>query len=411
LTWTPGDIDGVTAGNGLTGGGVSGTVILNVEVPLSLSGSSSGSIISGDNSNTASGYGVWGEGEIGVYGKARSGSGTYGVYGHSNSDVGYKYGYLGGEDYGVFGHDSDNGAYGYLGGSSYGVFGRSSNYAVRGEATSSYGVYGSAVGNYGVYGSANDYSVFGRGSSTVAYGVYGTLSNASATSTAAGIVGTDGPSASAYAGKFYGNVSVNGNMSVTGTKPFVQVHPTDPSKEIVYIALEGGENGVFVRGSGQLENGWAEIELPEHFALVTVEEGLTAQVTPKDGKAKSYLYVEEVMPDHIIVVEAGNGSSNASFDYLVMGVRRGFEDHQVIRENKLNKPDPKMSQEEYYERMARPKNRGRRELLIRNGTLTPEGKINQETAERLGWKLGPKTKKEWMEKMNIESPQASDAVN
>jgi hypothetical protein len=144
---------------------------------------------------------------------------------------------------------------------------------------------------------------------------------------------------------------------------------------------------------------------------VTVEEGLTAQVTPKDGKAKSYLYVEEVMPDHIIVVEAGNGSSNASFDYLVMGVRRGFEDHQVIRENKLNKPDPKMSQEEYYERMARPKNRGRRELLIRNGTLTPEGKINQETAERLGWKLGPKTKKEWMEKMNIESPQASDAVN
>ena len=42
--------------------------------------------------------------------------------------------------------------------------------------------------------------------------------------------------------------------------------------------------------------------------------------------------------------------------------------------------------------MALPKNQGRKQLLIENGTLTPEGKINVNTAAALSWKLGPETK-------------------
>jgi hypothetical protein len=46
-----------------------------------------------------------------------------------------------------------------------------------------------------------------------------------------------------------------------------------------------------------------------------------------------------------------------------------------------------------------------RKILIENGTLTPEGKINQETVRRLGWKLGPKTKAERLERMSPKMPE------
>ncbi|MBI1744105.1 hypothetical protein HYR54_13710, partial [Candidatus Acetothermia bacterium] len=78
-----------------------------------------------------------------------------------------------------------------------------------------------------------------------------------------------------------GSVSSNmelssaGDLFVTGTKSFVQDHPTDPTKQIVYVALEGGEAGTYVRGTGQLVNGEAVIELPEHFGLVTNDQRLT----------------------------------------------------------------------------------------------------------------------------------------
>jgi hypothetical protein len=40
----------------------------------------------------------------------------------------------------------------------------------------------------------------------------------------------------------------------------------------------------------------------------------------------------------ILVREAQGGTGNARFDYLVMGVRKGFENFQVIRENKDLEP-------------------------------------------------------------------------
>ena len=174
------------------------------------------------------------------------------------------------------------------------------------------------------------------------------------------------------------------------------------------MCLEGGENGVYVRGSGQLEGGRADIALPEHFSLVAAVEGLTVQVTPTDGKAAGYLYVEEASPSRIVVVEAGGGVSDASFDYTVMGVRRGFEEHQVIQENEHMMPSRGISQEEYEEWMALPKNRGMLMLLIENGTLTVEGRINHETAERLGWELGPETREERMETMAPQEPSIEE---
>jgi hypothetical protein len=62
------------------------------------------------------------------------------------------------------------------------------------------------------------------------------------------------------------------------------------------------------------------------------------------------------------------------------------------------KPDSLVSQEEYEEWMGLETNRGLQRLLIENETLTPDGKINPDTAKRLGWELGPKTKAERLEK-------------
>ncbi len=135
-----------------------------------------------------------------------------------------------------------------------------------------------------------------------------------------------------YAGYFEGNVRVWGDLQVIGgSKSFVQDHPYDNSKQIFYVALEGGENGVYIRGSGQLKDGYAEIDLPEHFTLVAAETGLTGHLTPRDGQAKGYLYIEEVSPSLVKVKESGDGKSNAKFDFVIYGVRKGFEQHEVIR--------------------------------------------------------------------------------
>jgi len=110
-------------------------------------------------------------------------------------------------------------------------------------------------------------------------------------------------------------------------KEFVADHPTDPTKSIVYVSLEGPEDGTYIRGTAQLQNGEAVIELPEHFGLVTNDEGLTVQLTPLGEWLQ--LYVVEKSAKRIVVREANRKSGQ--FDYLVMGVRKGYEHHQVIQ--------------------------------------------------------------------------------
>src|SRR6266487_4571284 len=172
-----------------------------------------------------------------------------------------------------------------------------SGYAVLGSSGSGTGVQGESSNGTGV-----------RGSSDSGTGIFG-------------------ESVRGLAGQFEGNVQVHGNFSVTGTKAFVQAHPTDPNTEIVYVALEGGEAGTYVRGSGQLQSGKAVLALPEHFGLVTATQDLTVQLTPRGEWLQ--LYVVELDTAQLVVREAQGKSG--TFDYLIHGVRRGYEQHEVIR--------------------------------------------------------------------------------
>jgi len=186
---------------------------------------------------------------------------------------------------------------------------------------------------------------------------------------------------------FFDDVDISGTLTVSGGKFFVHPHPTDASKQVAYVCLEGGEHGVYVRSSARLTNGVAEVDLPEHFALVAADEGITVQVTPT-GDCRG-LFVEAKSPQRIVVRECQGGRSNVDFDYTVMGVRRGFEEHEPVQENTVFRPTASAGHEAFERRMAQPATRNIRKLLIANGTLTADGKVNQETARRLGWTRQP----------------------
>ena len=350
---------------------------VNQDGPDTMTGSTSGSVLTVTNSGSGRS----------IYGNSSSTSAVTNYAGYFTA--------AGQTGRAVYGEATNTGSYlnyggyfvaqGSLGTAVYGYAPGTTGWGVEGEGAD-VGVYGKATGTFGQGVHAYATGSFGDGVYAYANGADGYAVNCTS-------VYSDGlhSSGGRYAGYFDGHVYVDGNQVVTGTKSFVQPHPTDASKEIVYVCLEGGENGVYVRGSGQLNNGRATIKLPEHFSLVAAKRGITTQVTSTDGKAKAYLWVERVSPEQIVVVEAGNGTSDASFDYLVMGVRTGFENHEAIQENAHFKPDGKTSQTKYEQRFGPNRNNSMRQLLINNGTLTVEGKVNEVTASRLGWTFGPES--------------------
>lgn len=112
----------------------------------------------------------------------------------------------------------------------------------------------------------------------------------------------------------------------TGTVSFVEDYPGDSSKEIVYISLEGPEAGTYIRGTANCEDKEAIIIFPEHFRLVTSENGSTAQLTSHFQPID--LFIKELTNEKLIV----GCNIDGTFDYFVNGIRHGYEDHQVIQE-------------------------------------------------------------------------------
>jgi hypothetical protein len=123
-----------------------------------------------------------------------------------------------------------------------------------------------------------------------------------------------------------GNLHVNGNITKTGAGEVVVMR--DGDRTIQYSVSIGPEIGTYVRGTARLANGEAVIELPDHFAAVTAEEGLTVQLTLLDEC--NGLRVVEKSPQRIVVKELAGGTSDARFDYLVQGLRKGYENLPVV---------------------------------------------------------------------------------
>jgi hypothetical protein len=163
-------------------------------------------------------------------------------------------------------------------------------------------------------------------------------------------------------------------LAGTGTKSFVEPHPTDASKAIRYVSLEGNEAGTYFRGRGKFERGLARIRVPEDFRLVTDPEGLTVQITPI-GEMASYAVVAVGLDE--IVVKA---SRNVEFFYAVNGVRHAYREWQpIVTSQDFFMPE---SADEKLPAYFNPEERRR---LIANGTYNADGSVNIETARRLGW--------------------------
>jgi hypothetical protein len=192
-------------------------------------------------------------------------------------------------------------------------------------------------------------------------------------------------------GTVYG-VYAGGNFGGTGAKFFVEPHPTDASKVIRYVALEGPESGTYFRGKGKFERGTATIEVPEDFRMVTDPEGLTIQVTPIGEMAT--VAVASIGLDQIVV----KGSRNVEFFYTVNGVRSTFKGLKPIQAGaefvpvKENATIPEYLSE------------GQKRLLIQNGTYKADGTVNMETARRLGWD------RIWEQRSRLQ-PQPNEATS
>lgn len=129
--------------------------------------------------------------------------------------------------------------------------------------------------------------------------------------------------------KIGGDITIWGDLSVRGSQSFAALDPEDPGRAIYFGALGGPEVGTYFRGSAKLSPGEAVVELPEYFAQVTEERGLTVQLTPVGGWGR--LYVAEKSVRRLVIRQAEGGEA-VEVDFLVQGVRKGYADFEVVRD-------------------------------------------------------------------------------
>jgi hypothetical protein len=330
--------------------------------------------------NTGSGYGVWGISATG-YGVV-AGGGAGGVWATTSGAGSGVYGQNTATTGDGFGGKFVTGSSGDV--ASAGVKGVSGNGDPLGDSNPCFSCF-----TAGVLGVDNAASL-GRGVEGVSRGsgVHGVLLDGSGTGAALahGYLGRF--ELAAYAGLFFGNVHVNGTLSAT-SKPFVQPHPHDPSKEIMYVSLEGPQSEVYFRGTAQISDGITRIPIPEHFRFVADPATYSALVTPFGAMATVAVLSQG---EAGIVVQA---SSNVRIQYVVYAERSAIKSPDPIVENIHFRPNPENDLVSHLPDSYR-------HLLIQNGTLREDGTVNMETARRLGWD------KEWKKRERPAPQPASD---
>jgi len=319
----------------------------------------------GESTNSRGVFGYTANGVAGVYGQSISGDGVVAIST---------------QRHGLYGESSAPGFAAVAGVNVNGI-------GVRGRSTNSPGVEGTSENGSGVAGlseAGNGVSGYSdlqngvRGESTARNGVLGESESANYGAVEGINRGTTAPAVGVAGRCFAVNcwaMYAYGSLGVTGTKSFVEPHPTDPGKEIRYVSLEGRESGTYFRGTGRLVNGRATVAVPEDFAMVTSEEGLTVQLTAIGQPAILYLVTTNLRNIDVA------GSADVEFNYLVHGVRKAFADHQPIAANVSFVP--RTAADARNLAASLPAESVRR--MIANGSLNADGSVNAETAHRLGW--------------------------
>jgi hypothetical protein len=324
-----GDITGVAAGTGLTGGATTGNATLAVAVPLQLSQSNAGS-----------------PNEVATFTQAGTGNGvnvnltnaTNGARAINVSQTGVGPGVFSTSSNGnaVWGITSNISAAGVIGdGVGEAVVGRADcgrtscagigSVVGRNDGPGAYGVRGfitDPAGGYGVLGQAGVSGSTGTGvrgenvnSTNTGFGVEGTTNGAGA-----GIHGTEGSDdAAALAGLFDGNVRINGNLTVTGTKSGFRIDdPRDPAhRTLTHTPVESDALTVVYTGNARTgRHGRATVHLPAY--ATTLAGRWRYQLTPI-GRFGQAIVAREVHNGRF-VIRTKHGGTKVS--WTVTGLRR-----------------------------------------------------------------------------------------
>ncbi|MBN1424407.1 hypothetical protein JXA88_07615, partial [Candidatus Fermentibacteria bacterium] len=127
----------------------------------------------------------------------------------------------------------------------------------------------------------------------------------------------------------------------SGSVDFVQNHPYNGDEVIVYAAPEGDEVATYTRGTARLVEGEAIVSLGETFKWVTNPDiGLTAHLTPRSRG--TVLFVESLTTEAMTVRSLEGFADDVVFDYLVYGLRIGFEEATVVQKKELEAHIPSM---------------------------------------------------------------------
>lgn len=310
-----------------------------------------------DAMGTAAGGMFW---DLDGSGFAKVAVGDFGIDAYGNEAGGYfrdanhtGYAYVATGDRGIEGHGDDAGGYFSDLDSSgaawvaYGDYGIEAHGTSAGAHFTDYDNSGSAYVGYGDFGIEAQGSLAGAHFRDTNESGYAYVGNGDfgikARGNAAGALFEDlDSSGSAYVG--YGSYKIQG----TGSVAFVQNHPLDHGKVIVYNSPEGDEVATYTRGTARLADGTAVVALGETFRWVTNPAiGLTAHVTPRGLWAD--LYVESVSTDELVVRSRDGTTPDAAFDYIVYGLRIGFEESAPVQPKREEAYIPSMkSHREFY---------------------------------------------------------------
>lgn len=272
----------------------------------------------GENNTLTTGTGFQG----GAYGTNKAIAGTYGNIGSrvaSSNTNSYLFGVVG--DILTIGTgtipDGSGGVLGFGGSANFGMLG------YRGLTGTLYSVYGGgAAGSVAVGNSGNKAS--NPANNHIGIGINGGFMGGFIRGNQYGIMAK---------GDEFG-MYVQGN-TITN-KPIIQLTETENNKRSISYSQTSTSVDITTRGTGNLIKGEVFIPFNENFkSIVSKKEVINVTVTPT--AETNGVYISRVTNDGFYVKENKNGESNASFNWVAIGVKSGYEEGAEISEEILDK--------------------------------------------------------------------------
>jgi hypothetical protein len=304
-----------------------------------------------------------GNNAYGVY-SVMTGNGAYGLYGESDGTLATGTGRsaIGVKGYAT-GADSDGVVGDATGPGGYGVYAHASG-AQDATNYAPLGVYGLSDVGTGVLGVAvnksSTYNNYASGfSPSVTAGVWGDTSSNGSDFEVAGIAGTADDNSAGYfvnnstnsatveaynqasggpSGLFKvfkastpdGTCGIGGGGNLTCTGQVKTLATTaGGTRTVETYSMQSPENWMEDFGTGSIERGVGVVRLDPSFAdTVTADASYHVFLTPR-GDSKG-LYVINATSTSFEVRESGGGTSSLSFDYRIVGKRRGLEAQRLV---------------------------------------------------------------------------------